>query len=264
MSQYDFGVLSPGPTSGTELADHLRQWRDALHSGHLGAARPAYLKAGATWSRQLDADTIQVLLWDGTGDREIGRLNILTDVWTPYMGGAPLGSAATKGTGTDAGEVIELAVGGKIPIGVGRTMVQRVVATNETHSSVANIIFSNDTIPQNTAGAEILSVEITPTSSTNRLLIRAEIAGSISGGSIWTAALFQDAVANALVARPISVAGFSTLPLTCEIAAGSTGAMTFKVRAGPNGGTFYLNGTAAGRVYGGVSICNLIVEEYAS
>jgi hypothetical protein len=49
MSQYDFGTIDPDAVGGTELADMLNQWRDAVHSGHRGGTRPGYVFAGMVW-----------------------------------------------------------------------------------------------------------------------------------------------------------------------------------------------------------------------
>jgi hypothetical protein len=80
-----------------------------------------------------------------------------------------------------------------------------------------------------------------------------------------TAALFQDATANALAANTISTAAAtaSTLvPIRHVLLAALTTATTFKVRAGGNAaGTTTFNGVASGRLFGGVCGSFLDVRE---
>ncbi|MBN2115200.1 MAG: virulence factor Pgp3 [Anaerolineales bacterium] len=144
-------------------------------------------------------------------------------------------------------------------------LVQRVEATpNTTYSSITTALPVDDSIPQNTEGDEVITVTITPTSATNRLVIRAKFMGTSNTALLTVIALFQDATANALaVAYQISTAdGLMSIDLVYEMAAGTTSATTFKLRAGNNGGaTTYVNGVSAGRRFGGVSACRLSVEE---
>lgn len=146
------------------------------------------------------------------------------------------------------------------------TVVQVVEATPyTTYSSTATAIPDDDTIPQNTEGAEWVTVSITPTSASNRLKIEAFmscVTGSTSAALI--AALFQDSTAGALaVSAESPVAGDNVLQISLshEMAAGTTSATTFKLRAGPGSGTMYVNGNSGGRKFGGVSSVRLTVTE---
>jgi hypothetical protein len=47
--QFDFGTIDPFVVDGVTLASMLNQWRDALHSLHRGANRPAYAVPGMLW-----------------------------------------------------------------------------------------------------------------------------------------------------------------------------------------------------------------------
>ena len=42
MSQNDWGVMDPDAVSGSELADDLNKFRDAIYSQHNGTVRPSY------------------------------------------------------------------------------------------------------------------------------------------------------------------------------------------------------------------------------
>lgn len=133
-----------------------------------------------------------------------------------------------------------------------------------TYSSTAVAIPFDDTIPQSGEGAQWNSVTITPTSATNRLLIEAEFSLLMSSGAdTATAALFQDSTANALAASSVYIPGSYQEPLRVshEMAAGTTSATTFKVRAGLAAGTLYVNGDTGARKYGGVSAVRIRVTE---
>ena len=134
-----------------------------------------------------------------------------------------------------------------------------------TYSSTATAMPADDSIPQNTEGAEWITASITSTSATNRLRIEATM-GMVSGsGAIdLVAGLFQDSTANALTANVISSTGnFYVYPLSLshEMAAGTTSSTTFKLRAGPASGTMYVNGKSSTRMLGGVSAVRLRITE---
>jgi hypothetical protein len=82
MSQSDFGNLS-SPLSGTDFFNNkLEPFRDALHTSHSGASRPAYAVAGMLW---LDTTTTPWVLnmFDGTDDISLGTINASTNIYNP-------------------------------------------------------------------------------------------------------------------------------------------------------------------------------------
>lgn len=64
----DFNI-DPNVTSGTDLANILNRFQDAIDSGNSGSSRPAYLDAGGLWVRE--GDPMRLYLYDGTTDREL-------------------------------------------------------------------------------------------------------------------------------------------------------------------------------------------------
>ena len=126
----------------------------------------------------------------------------------------------------------------------------------------------DDTIPQNTEGAEFMTRSITPTSATNLLRIDVVFNYSQTGGTSTSCmALFQDTTADALDAAGNTVT-FASLPqqmtMTYWMAAGTTSETTFKVRAGPAGAeTMTFNGSAGNRRFGGSLASSITVTEYA-
>lgn len=124
----------------------------------------------------------------------------------------------------------------------------------------------DDTIPQNTEGTEFMSLAITPKSTTNILIIMANVYGSGSVASEQIAALFQDSTANALSAVAAYMAtptGRVNLHLMYTMVAGTTSSTTFKVRAGlDTAGTYTFNGFSGGRKFGAIDKSSMLIMEY--
>ena len=126
-----------------------------------------------------------------------------------------------------------------------------------------------DSIPQNDEGDEYMTLAITPASATNNLKIDVVIhlSNTASGGADMVAALFQDSTANALACGWIQPDGTSNdtpkiIAFTHFMAAGTTSATTFKVRAGCDAvGTTTFNGVSSGRLYGGVLASSITITE---
>lgn len=175
--------------------------------------------------------------------------------------GAPVVNGGALGT-PSSGDLSNC-TGYPVPAG---SVVQVVEATPyTTYASTATAIPDDDTIPQNTEGAEWVTVAITPTHVSNRLKIEAFmscVTGSSSSALI--AALFQDSTAGALAVcseSPVAADNVLQMSLSYEMAAGTTSATTFKLRAGPGSGTMYVNGNSGGRKFGGISAVRLTVTE---
>lgn len=128
------------------------------------------------------------------------------------------------------------------------------------------VIPMDDTIPQNTEGDQYLSQAITPSNASNTLLIMAVVNLSNNNTSCYnTIALFQDSTANAL-ASSTEIANSSQAPICLTLfysmAAGTTSATTFKIRAGCDlAGTTTINGFNGARKHGGVLMSSLTIWE---
>lgn len=135
--------------------------------------------------------------------------------------------------------------------------------------STPNNIPLDNTIPQNTEGAEFLTCSITPQSATSTLYVMAVVSFSNTFSNVSTVglALFRDAGANAIGAISIACYQGNTMicaPLNVKTPSSSTAATTFRLRAGGNGngGTTYVNGNSVtGQLYGGVSTTSLMITE---
>jgi hypothetical protein len=126
----------------------------------------------------------------------------------------------------------------------------------------------DDTIPQITEGTEVLKVTLTPKSTTSRFRARAVLHGTVGVQENWAAALFNTFTGSGTgalqVGRTIaSSANFvATVVLEWEWVPGVTTAVDVTIRVGTNSGqSVYLNGSSAGRLFGGAAKATLVVEE---
>jgi hypothetical protein len=142
-----------------------------------------------------------------------------------------------------------------------RKVVQVVASQTGASSSTSSILPDDNTVPQNTEGAEFLSQAITPTSATNILQIDVVLCGSINNNRNLVVALFQDSTAGALAAASTyqgSTGELVTVTFRHRMTAGTTSATTFKVRAGAGASTGTL--TVNGR-FGGVAASSITITE---
>lgn len=150
---------------------------------------------------------------------------------------------------------------------VAGSSVQAVHTQSGAKVSGTTIVPSDDTIPQNTEGVEIITLAVTPTSATNKLVIECLLEVSYSVAATIIAALFQDTTAGALSAGQIQITASNQrgqVRVYHEMVAGTTSETTFKIRAGGHtAGTITINGAADARELGGVLISYLRVTEIA-
>lgn len=144
-------------------------------------------------------------------------------------------------------------------------VVQVVNTTVSAVATTTTVLPADDTVPQSAEGGEFMTLAITPKSATNKLKIEVVIFGSHSVATgDWSAALFKDADAGALAAAMdrVDAVGVRQIAFTAYVTAGSTSAMTFKVRAGgAAAGTFTFNGTGGARRFGGVMASSITITE---
>lgn len=154
-------------------------------------------------------------------------------------------------------------------LGLTSPVIDRAYAEYTTNADLTSVIPGDDTIPQNNEGTQILSVTLTPKSVTNRVRIRFQGWGTVAvTGVTMAAAAFSSASANALRAclgTPGTAGYLTPVVLEHEYVPGTTTALTFTVRVGPQtAGTMRLNGNVAGRFFGGAAAATLVVEEIAA
>lgn len=147
-------------------------------------------------------------------------------------------------------------------------VVQQVRTLASSSSTGATVLPFDDTIPQSGEGTEFFSVDITPKTTTNRLVIEAVVHVASSVANNICAALFQDSITDALNCS-FAITGAANeavcLKIIHEMASGTTSTTRFKIRAGGSAaGTTTFNGTSGARKYGGVLTSTLVVTEYSA
>ncbi len=158
------------------------------------------------------------------------------------------------------------------PAAAGGKVAQVVNLQDGSVFSTTSTIPADNTIPQNTEGAEWNTLSITPTDASSTLRVDVTLQGvTLSAAYSIIAALFRDSGANALA---VAYTGFSnpggyggeenTITFSLFVSAGSTSATTFKVRVGGNTGTAKVNVTSAGgaAIFGGVVASTITITEY--
>lgn len=213
--------------------------------------------------------SIEAQILDATGATEDAQAFLkamiagsLTTVLT-WGAGVGVGSVTMPGAG-------KLSVQSDIQlngVSIVHGIAQVVRDTDATYSSITTDLPVDNSVPQITEGDEILSVAITPKAATSTLRIRFSASvGASSAGQVG-AGLFVDATAAALNAdgvRVNSAAGTAKLYIEHTVSAASTSARTYRIRVGPDAGgpaTAFVNGDNTGRLFGGVSLATLEVEE---
>ena len=138
-------------------------------------------------------------------------------------------------------------------------------------SSLGNALFPyDDTIPQIGEGGEVMTLAITPTAATSKLIIDVLVNTSPTLSSEkMVVALFQDTTADAIacVSDEFYDAGHMVaIPLKYYTSASSTSARTYKVRLGrtdSSGNAVTVNGYNGSRKFGGVLATSITITEVA-
>lgn len=145
------------------------------------------------------------------------------------------------------------------------TVLQTIQAINTSLQNCSTSIFDDNSIPQNTEGDEILSATITPASASSKILIQVVACGVKSDSSAdgATVALFKDAAVDAIAVGPLVPYFYSGGSVFSFLdTAGTTSAITYKVRAGAPTGSFYLNGNYLGSArFGGKQTSSITLQE---
>jgi hypothetical protein len=142
-------------------------------------------------------------------------------------------------------------------------VIQSVTGIYTANADLTTVIPLDDTIPQNTEGTQVLSVSITPTSTTSKIRVFFNsIASAASSGNTAIAALFNGGSSAVAVSGNVIFSSSTVINLVYESAAvGALTPITFTLRVGANTGTMRLNGTNSARLFGGIAASTMLVQE---
>lgn len=250
-------AVGPMDLSGTQTLDDTIMWSTGV-SKYIRRSL-AYLKTqlgfsafGTTLVGSANAAAARSTL--GAADA-----TLVAPLASPTFTGTPIVPTAAAGTNTTQAASTAFAL-------ANRSVAQVVSTIVTTVNTGTTIIPLDDTIPQNTEGTEFMTLAITPKDTANRLEITVVLNLSSSLLASMTVALFQDSTANALAAQWITQAAANygnTVTFKYTMAAGTTSATTFKVRAGSAGAsTVTINGSVGARLLGGVCASSITITEY--
>lgn len=153
---------------------------------------------------------------------------------------------------------------------VSNAVVQRVSTETGAVATGTTVLPFDDSIPQNGEGDQYMTLSITPKSTTSILKIEVSInlANSNAGNNEIGVALFQDSTAGALAAvcqASTSAGVVQNIKLVHIMTSGTVSSTAFKIRAGGGAaGTTTFNGSAGGRIFGGVMASSISITEYAA
>jgi hypothetical protein len=153
--------------------------------------------------------------------------------------------------------------------GLAKAQPNRAFTNTLSNASGTTAIPTDNTLPQITEGTQVLSLLITPTSTTARIRVHAQIICSYSIASQWViGALFINGGANAVQADcflNVSANGGAELHLIYEYVPGTTAQQTITARAGPGGGagTLTFNTLSNSVTLGGIVLSSMNAVEVA-
>ena len=147
-------------------------------------------------------------------------------------------------------------------LGTGAVLQVKNFQTGTFAEGSTAIPFDN-TIPQITEGTEFMTLAITPTATTSKLLIQVVLNGSgITTGDMITA-LFVGTTADALAAAVDYDVSRGQMVINYHMTANTTSELTFRVRAGRSTTEdFYFNGYHnSNPVFGGTLMSSITITE---
>jgi hypothetical protein len=250
------------------LEFHGGQLRRAALTGAVTAAAGS----GTTTLAQNGAATGNYYKWDGANwvPAPISYLEDIEDIPATFPPAAHTHTLSNlTQSGATTGQVAQWNGTAWVPATASGGAVLKVACARSTSSGSTTVVIPLDnTIPQNTEGAELMTLAFTPTSASSRVMVIASF-WYTSHVNTPIAALFFDADLNATRSTVLNTV--PTLHFTQQATAvfdvpSWAGEKTLRLRAGPNfwGGTsaFFWNQLNTGGVLGGTSIMTLTAMEY--
>lgn len=208
---------------------------------------------------------LDAFILDPTNGSEDGQLRFITAqggaatvVFSAALGMRVGNALSDKGVGTINAEA------GLYIAGHG-TVAQHLVDFDSTYTNIPTIMPADDTIPQSTEGDEVLSVTITPTNGSSRILVLATLNIGGATSAIVSGASFRGGFSNGIGASEASIntsAAMQQLQVFASYDALDTTARSYSIRMGAAAaGDAKLNGDGSARVFGGAAVSRLDVFE---
>lgn len=208
----------------------------------------------------------QTVINNTASGAEAGQFEIYTRV----------GGVDTRGLRVASGVVVGAASGGDMGLGTINTKGVYVNGTSVTttgttryygsyaaNTGLTTVLPLDDTIPTSSEGTQVITVNVTTTSVTQRVRARFVAFGN-SGAGVGTlvAALFRDTTfLNASTATTNAAAWAVPIAIEVEEVPGSASTFAYSVRVGPgSAGTAVLNGNGSGRFFGGSAVATLVID----
>ena len=198
--------------------------------------------------------------------------NIASSGTITATGGLIIANGANIGSVGDT-DAISIASNGVVtfsqtPVGDNAGKIIQIVnvQTGAVATGTTNTV-NDDTIPQKTEGTEFMTLAVTPTNASNKLLIEVIAQLADDGGDRTQMSLYQDDTANALASNnQFNSAGNATSNVAMRhfMTAGTTSETTFKVRAGGINGTTTFNGEGGAIKLGGVYASSITITEISA
>ena len=159
-----------------------------------------------------------------------------------------------------------------VPTDGGGGIIQIIHKDYRDFFSTSALIPLDDTIPQNTEGAEVFTQAITPKFNTSKIHIKVVLNLSNSNASnLHTAAIFRDSVANSIAAGWAKCVGTNapSSPMVINFldSPATTSAVTYKVRVGYSAGSssvVQVNGGSGTRYLGGSLASGMTLMEVSA
>ena len=150
----------------------------------------------------------------------------------------------------------------ELAAGYGNIIVQQVAATPYTTStSLSTAIPLDDTTPGASEGTEILTANITPGNSSNKVKITVDGFGTpIGSNSAMQVALFRGSTCIYAFSRGSNTVS-TGIGFTYLDSPATTSQQTYSVRVGSHTGVVYMNGSNGGRYFNGKAACTMLLEE---
>lgn len=205
----------------------------------------------------------------GTGDPTDLTATQATAILNAFVGDS--GSGGTKGlvpapAAGDAAAGKFLKSDGTFAVPPAGAILQVLQNTNTANTDLSTTIPLDDTTPTSSEGTEVLSQAITPADNTNKVLCIVHVWGATASANVpMIAALFRGTTCIQVASVTFNSANFpDCIAFTFLDSPASASAQTYSVRVGASSGNARLNGSAAGRQFGGATSSTLTLMEISA